>query len=51
MKKIVLLLIVIFFAACKSEKVNPNEIIITSKKDIFTEKYVKQPQEYYIDLE
>ena len=39
MKKIVLLLIVIFFAACKSEKVNPNEIIITSKKQIIATDY------------
>lgn len=39
MKKVILILVSFAFIACKSVKENPNEIIITSKKEIVANYY------------
>jgi hypothetical protein len=39
MKKAVLIIVLFIFAACKSAKVNPNEVAITSKKEVLANDY------------
>lgn len=40
MKKVILILVSLAFIACKSVKENPNEVIITSKKEVVMNDYV-----------